>query len=92
MSEKKEDVVVRIGLHIEQDGEIPVPCIAIAPDPENDVLHIVATNYEGTHEGARAVAQTLELAAQAIRNKLGEQVHEADKRPRFNPRPVGGAR
>lgn len=93
-SKETEDVLVQIGLHIEQDPSVPVPIIQLAVDPETDILHVLATNYDMSDEGARSVATTLETAARAIREKLGEleATDDKPKRPRFNPQPVGGKR
>lgn len=90
----QEDVVVQINLQIEQDESVPVPLLFVAIDPNTDVLQVLATNYEGSDEGARSVATTLETAARAIREKLGEleATDDKPKRPRFNPQPVGGKR
>lgn len=75
-SDSASAVPVRIGLHIEEDEDIPTSCVAVAQDPETDVWHIVATNWEPSDEGARAVADMLDTMARAIREKLGDTVPE----------------
>lgn len=73
------------------DGE-PIQFIGVAVLPgEGDRVHIEASNYDASPEGAQRVAMLLEVAAQGIRDELGgEQLHKKPKRPTFNPRPAGG--
>lgn len=82
---------VQLHLEIDQDDSVPFPLVQIAlPEVEEGsaFIRIVASNFKSSDDGARAVASLLENAAGAIRSKLGEQ--DKPKRPRFNPRPVGG--
>ena len=94
MSDK--DAMVKLGLHIEQDKDVPMPIIQIALDADTDILHVLATNYEGSPDGARAVSEILRVASDAIDAKLvregghgrgASQVGPTHKR--FNPQPAG---
>lgn len=78
--------------------------ISIRPDEDENSLTVTAFYFEESHTGALRVAQTMELAAQAIRQELialgvdveanpsavksVERLAEEPK-PRFNPQPTG---
>lgn len=86
---------VQVSLQIEDrdpdaqvDGRLVQAVTLVVRNDEEDSLVIQASNWTADETGARAIAATLELAAQAIMHKLGEEKPEP-KRPHFNPRPAG---
>ena len=89
----EQDRLIKVGLVIEDDNTVPVPLVQVAldtltpQDPGVDYIKVVATNWEASDDGARAIAAFLKVAAQAIEEELG--VKAAPKRPRFNPQPRG---
>lgn len=94
-----EMVNIKIGLHIEPDEEAVIdgqlwPMIAVSPDPEKEnTLHVVASNYDPSNEGAMSVVLTLEAVARAIREKLGEAAEPPKPaRKGFNPRSAGSSK
>ncbi|WNM69081.1 hypothetical protein SEA_ERUDITE_5 [Microbacterium phage Erudite] len=92
------EVKFKVGLHIEDDPSIPASVVSIGTNPEDGVTHVVATNFEPSKLGARAVAELLAQCSEAIYAELvraGEHGRNATetgseaKRPRFNPQPMG---
>lgn len=98
------EVEYKVGLHIEQDDEVPVPLVQIAleeADNNRALIRVVATNWAASDTGAQAVASLLRQTAEAIEHELGleraepedrtaGQVERKTVRPRFNPQPRGG--
>lgn len=96
MSEATEPV--QIGLNIDSDAGDGVLSIIVVPyeDDQGKHIHVQGDGYEASDEGAKAIVATLITAASAIADKLGLDLDTVKpkaepKRPRFNPRPTGGA-
>ncbi len=86
------EVEYKVGLHIEQDDEVPVPLVQIAleeADNNRALIRVVATNWAASDTGAQAVASLLRETANAIdrelgfavpEQRLGETVRDAERR------------
>ena len=93
-SAAEQEVEYKVGLHIEQDSEMPVPLVQVAleedPNTNRAIIHVVATNWAASDTGAQAVASLLRQTARAIEHELGVGETEGKTiRPRFNPQPHG---
>lgn len=95
----------RLALTIQDNPEVEGAhaLLALAEEPGKDtpVLAIQAGGFTADAEGAALLANMLRDAAEAIDSHLSEgEIHHAEqtptsalpvvKRPRFNPRPMGG--